>query len=178
MDKMNGDWTIKNREKKFENDFFSVFEDEVTRPDGRPGKYATIRFKPGVAVLPVDPDGFIYLTCQFRYALGCKNIEAICGAIDGDEPLEAAKRETKEELGIEADDWTSLGKIQTDTSITNSTTHLFLARKLTFGQPRREPTEEIETVRMALSEALEKVINGEITNGPTCMLILKASCPP
>ena len=99
----------------------------------------------------------------------------VCGAIDGETTLDAAKRETKEELGIEAKEWTSLGKIQTDTSITNSTSHLFLARNLSFGDPEREPTENIETVEMPLREAFEKVNSGEITNGPTCVLILKAA---
>jgi 8-oxo-dGTP pyrophosphatase MutT (NUDIX family) len=175
MNKKKGRWTIKNQEKKFENEFFTVFEDDVIRPDGTDGEYATIRFKPGVAVLPIDDHGFIYLTSQFRYALGCKNVEAICGAVDHENLLNAAKREAKEELGIEADDWVPVGKIQTDTSITNSTSHLFLARKLTFGKPHREETEDIETVKIPLSEALEKVVGGEITNGPTCVLVLKAA---
>ena len=175
MKTKNGNWTIKERKKKFANGFFTVFEDDVVRPDGKPDTYATIDFLPGIAVLPVDIERSIYLTKQFRYALERKNIEAVCGAIDGETPLDAAKRELKEELGIEAKDWTTLGKIQTDTSITNSTSHLFLARGLTFGTPEREATEDIETVKMPLDEAVEKVNSGEITNGPTCMLILRAA---
>ena len=175
METKNGDWTIKDRVKKFANGYFTVFEDDVIRPDGKPDTYATISFIPGIAVLPIDGDATIYLTRQFRYALEQKNIEVVCGAIDGETPLDAAKRETKEELGIEAKEWTSLGKIQTDTSITNSTSHLFLARNLSFGDPEREPTENIETVEMPLREAVEKVNSGEITNGPTCVLILKAA---
>lgn len=175
METKNGKWTIKDRKKKFANGYFTVFEDDVVRPDGQPDNYATIGFLPGVAVLPVDDDQNVYLTKQFRYALERKNIEAVCGAIDGETPLDAAKREAKEELGIEAEDWTSLGKIQTDTSITNSTSHLFLARNLTFRKPEREATEDIETVKMPLAEAIEKVKVGEITNGPTCVLILRAA---
>jgi len=175
METKNGSWTIKNRTKKFANGYFAAFEDDVIRPDGKPDTYATIRFLPGIAVLAIDDDRNIYLTKQFRYALERKNIEAVCGAIDGETPLEAAKRELKEELGIEAKEWASLGKIQTDTSITNSTSHLFLAEKLSFGDAKREPTETIETVKMSLREAVEKVNSGEITNGPTCVLILKAA---
>jgi len=175
METKNGNWTIKDRKKKFANGFFTVYEDDVIRPDGKPGTYATIDFLPGVAILPIDNERNVYLTRQFRYALERKNIEAVCGAIDGETPLDAAKREVKEELGIKASNWMSLGKIQTDTSITNSTSHLFLARNLTFGKPEREATEDIETVKMPLAEALEKVNRGEITNGPTCVLILKAA---
>jgi ADP-ribose pyrophosphatase len=175
MSRKNGNWTIKNTRKIFENEFFKLFEDDVVQPDGKDGKYATIRFVQGVSVLPLDDDGFIYLTKQFRYAIEREDLEVVSGAIEREEPLAAARREAKEELGIEAAEWTDLGKIESDTSITNSTAHLFLARRLTFGKPAREGTEQIETVRMKFTEALEKVMRGEITHGQTVVLILKAN---
>jgi 8-oxo-dGTP pyrophosphatase MutT (NUDIX family) len=175
MERKNGNWTIKRTRKVFENDFFKVFEDEVIQPDGKDGTYATICFARGVAVLPIDDDRFVYLTKQFRYALEREDLEVVSGAVEEEEPREAAKREAREELGIEAEDWIDLGKIESDTSITNSTAHLFLARKLTFGEPAREGTEQIETVKMKFDEALDKVMKGEITHGQTVALILKAS---
>lgn len=175
MERRNGNWTIKSTEKIFENDFFKVFEDEVIQPDGKDSTYATIRFPAGASVLPLDDDGFIYLTKQFRYALERENLEVVSGAIEDEEPLEAARREAMEELGIEAEDWKDFGIIESDTSITNSRAHLFLARKLSFKKPERESTEQIETVKMKLTEAHEKVMNGEITHGQTAVLILKTS---
>ena len=175
MSRKNGNWTIKQTLKVFENDFFKVFDDEFIQPDGKDGKYATICFVRGVSVLPIDDDRFVYLTKQFRYALEREDLEVVAGAVEDEKPLEAAKREAKEELGIEAGEWTDLGKIESDTSITNSTAYLFLARKLTFTEPAREGTEQIETVKMKFDEALEKVLKGEITHGQTVALILKAS---
>ncbi len=175
MGRKNGNWTIKETRKIFENDFFKVFEDEVIQPDGKDGKYATICFVRGVAVLPVDDKGFVYLTKQFRYAIERDDLEVVSGAVETEEPLEAARREAKEELGIEAEEWTPLGRIESDTSITNSTADLFLARKLSFGKPEREGTEQIETIKMKFDEALEKVMSGEITHGQTVVLILKAN---
>ena len=175
MGRKNGNWTIKATKKIFENSFFKVFEDEVVQPDGKDSTYATIRFPAGASVLPLDDDGFIYLTKQFRYALERENLEVVSGAIEDEEPLKAAKREAKEELGIEAEDWTDFGMIESDTSITNSRAHLFLARKLSFKEPEREGTEQIETVKMKFTEALEKVMNGEITHGQTIVLILKTN---
>src|SRR4051812_29040722 len=112
MGRKNGNWTIKHTRKIFENDFFKVFEDEVIQPDGKDGKYATIRFVQGAAVLPLDDDGFIYLTKQFRYALGREDLEVVSGAIEDENPSEAARREAREELGIEAEEWTDLGVIE------------------------------------------------------------------
>lgn len=175
MGRKNGNWTIKATKKIFENSFFKVFEDEVIQPDGKDGTYATIRFPAGASVLPLDDDGFIYLTKQFRYALEREDLEAASGAIEDEDALKAAKREAEEELGIEAEQWTDLGIVESDTSITNSRAHLFLARKLSFKKPDREGTEQIETVKMKLTEAIEKVMNGEITHGQTIILILKTS---
>lgn len=175
MAKMNGKWTVLGTEKKFENDFFKVLEDTVIKPNGEPGTYATINYKPGVSVLPIDEKDNIYLTFQFRYALGQKDLEVAAGAIDdGEEPLEAARRELKEELGISAGTWTEMGWIQGDTSITNSKAYLFTARHLRFEEPERESSEDIDMIKMPLSEAYQKILDGEITHDQTVVLILKA----
>lgn len=175
MAKMNGKWTVLDTEKKFENDFFKVLEDTVIKPTGERGTYATINYKPGVSILPIDDDENVYLTFQFRYALGQKDLEVAAGAIDdGEIPLEAARRELKEELGISAGTWTEMGWIQGDTSLTNSRAFLFTARHLRFEEPDRESSEDIETIKMPLAEAYQKVIEGEITHDQTVALILKS----
>jgi ADP-ribose pyrophosphatase len=174
VERRNGDWLIKNSKEIFRNDFFKVCVDDVIKPDGKKGEYATIRFASGVAVLPVDDEGFVYLTRQFRYAIGRIDIEAVAGSIEGEEALEAAKRETKEELGIEAEEWIDLGTIESLTSITICNSRQFLARGLTFGKTQMDGTEKIERVRIRLTDAYEMMIKGEITEGDTCILIAKA----
>lgn len=175
MEETIGDWKIKSTTKIFQNDFFRVVEDDVIQPDGGPSRYATISFKPGVAILPIDQDGSAYMTLQFRYALRRDNVEVVSGGYEPDEDvLEAARRELREELGIEADEWTPLGRIEAITSITDSHTDLFLARGLSFNKPEREATEKISPVKMTLRQALEKVLSGEITHGETCSLVMKA----
>ncbi len=176
MAREHGPWTIQESTRKYRNEFIEVCEDRVLQPDGEPGSYATVRMKPGVSVLPVDADGTVTLILQFRYALGRESLEAVSGAVDGDEPpLEAAQREAREEAGIEAEEWTDLGAVDLDTSIVHCPTQLFLARALSFTETEREGTEEMRTVRIPLAEAVRRVMQGEITHGPSCVLILKAA---
>jgi len=170
-----GPWLIRSTSKIFENAFFAVFEDDVEKPNGEEGKYATVRFNQGVAVLPIDSDGNVYLTRQFRYAIGREDLEVVAGSIDGEGALDAAKRETKEELGIEADKWIDAGIVHSLTSITQCTSRQFIARGLTFGEAENEGTEDIERVKLKLSDAVEMVCCGEITDGDTCLLIAKAA---
>jgi hypothetical protein len=94
-----GPWQVRNRVQKYSSEFVLLCENEVTRPDGQPGTYATVTLKPGVAVLPMDEDGNVHLTEQFRFALGRNSMEVASGTLeDGEDPLSAAKRELKEEL--------------------------------------------------------------------------------
>jgi len=174
MEKKNGNWTIKKTTEVFGNDFFKVFNDKVIQPNGEDGEYATIEFVPGVSVLPIDDEDFVYLTRQFRYSAGKETLEVVAGGIEDESPLAAAKREVKEELGISAEEFDEIGTIQLDNSIIKAQSTLFVARKLTFGKTDRDEAEEMEMVKISFKEAVEKVLNGEITHTPSCILLLRA----
>jgi len=176
MERKHGPWTIKSSECLHRDEFVEMWLDEVVKPDGEPGRYATMKMKPGVAVLAVDGEGFAHLVRVFRYAVGKECVEVVQGMIDdGEEALEAARRELSEELGIEARELTDFGLVDAVTSQVFSPSRVFLARGLSFGEPDRESTERMRPVKVKLDEAVRMVMDGEITQGTTCALILKAS---
>jgi 8-oxo-dGTP pyrophosphatase MutT (NUDIX family) len=175
MERRNGPWTVLGSETKYRDAFIEVVRDRVIRPDGQPGTYATAAMKPGVAVLVVDRDGTAVLTRQFRYPLGRESVEVASGGVDeGEGTTEAARREVKEELGVEAGEWTDLGRIDPDISIVRCPVALFLARGLTWGEAEREGTEAMTTLRVPFVEAVRMVEDGRITHAPTCVLLLRA----
>jgi 8-oxo-dGTP pyrophosphatase MutT (NUDIX family) len=174
MEKKNGNWTIKGTKQIFENDFFNVFEDDVIQPDGKKGTYATIKMPPGVCILPIDDEDFVYLTKQFRYSAGGETLEVAAGSVEDESALEAAKRELKEELGIKAEELEEIGKIELDNSIIKNEVTIFTARGLSFEKPDRDSSEEMEIVKIKFSEAIEKIYNGEISHSLSCVLLLKA----
>ena len=173
----NGPWKIKSTTAKYKSELLDVYEDEVVRPNGEPGTYATACVKPGVSVLPVDEDGFVYLARDFRYAVGRETIEAVAGGIDEGEPeVEAARRELKEELGIEAERFIELGQVDPMPSLVDSPSHLFLATgRLSFKEKELEAGENVRTVKLKLSDAVRMVMQSEITHGSSCVLILRAN---
>jgi len=151
----------------------------VIRPDGHPGTHSVVTLKPGVTVLAIDDEGNVYLTEEFHYGVGRITVEAVSGGIEPDEsPAETAKRELREELGIEADQWIDMGFVDPFTASVVSSTQLYVAQGLRFGEQAPEGTEQIRCVKMTLAEAVEKVIKSEITHGPSCVLILKATIGP
>jgi ADP-ribose pyrophosphatase len=174
-DKQYGPWTITGSREVFQSEFITLRNDDVLKPDGSPGTYATARVKSGVAVLPVDEHGQVYLVKQFRYAIGRDSVEVISGGIDDAEPpAEAVRREAEEEAGIVAGSWTDLGHIDLDTSIVKGPVYLFLARDLQFRETHREATEQMEILKVPYAEALRMVQESNITHSPSCVLILKA----
>lgn|SRR3989344_389799 len=176
MERKNGPWIIKDTVLKYKNSWIEVNEDQVIRPDGKPGIFGVVKMIEGACVLPIDDQGFVYLTEEFRYALGRSSIEAAGGAVDpGEEPLTAAMRELKEELGIKAEEWIDLGIVNPFTSVIYSPSQLFLAKKLSFSKTKREGTEIITLRKMRLEQAVKMVLGSKITAGPTSVLILKAA---
>jgi len=170
-----GPWTIERSEEVYRNPFIAVREDRVRQPDGQPGSYATVALPSGVAVLALDADGQVHLTRQFRYALGRESVEVVSGGrAEGEAALDAAQRELREEVGIVARDWSDLGALDLDTAIVHGPVRLFLARALTFTDTEREGTETITTLRVPFATAVQMVLDGAITHGPSCVLILKA----
>ena len=176
MGRKHGAWTIESSERIYADEFAEVWVDEVLKPDGEPGRRMTMRMKPGVAVLALDEEGFAHLVKTFRYAVGKECVEVVQGASEeGEEPDAAARRELKEELGVEAEELTDLGLVDAITSQVSSPARLFLARRLRFGEPDADSTETLKPFKVKFEEAVRMVMDGRITQGISCTLILKAS---
>jgi ADP-ribose pyrophosphatase len=174
--KTHGPWQIVGSREVYRDPWIELQKDDVIRPDGRPGTHCIVRMKLGVSVLPLDDDGTVYLTEEFHYGIGRQAIEVVSGGIEkGDTPLATAQRELAEELGIEARDWHDLGTVDPFTTIVVSPTRLFLARGLSFGTTAQEGTERIGKYQCTLVEAVEMVLDSQITHGPSCVLILKVA---
>ena len=128
----------------------------------------------GVAVIALDEEDNIYLVREYKYALGREDINLPGGGIDGEEdPLTAAKRELREELGIEAENWIALGIIHPLTTILSQTEYMFLARDISYVQKPEDTWEETTLIKVPYTRALEMVMNSEITLSASVAAILK-----
>jgi 8-oxo-dGTP pyrophosphatase MutT (NUDIX family) len=171
-----GPWQILKSHDVYRDAWMHVRKDDVIRPDGKPGTHGAVFLNPGVSVLPLDADKRVYLTEEFHYAVGRLTIEVVSGGCEPDEPsLQAARRELEEELGIQADEWVSLGSIDPFTTMLNAPADLFLARGLRFGVSRQDATEEIRCLTVSFDQAVQMVMDSRITHAPSCTVILKAA---
>lgn len=160
----------------YRNPWIGVREDQYQLDDGTPGIYSVVEVIEGSAVLPVDDGGGVWLVREYKYAVGRASLECACGGLDaGESPLDAARRELREETGLEAEEWTPLGAVDPFTSAVRGPNHLFLARGLREAGRKPDAGEVIDIVRMSLDEAVERVMAGEVTHAASCVLILKAA---
>lgn len=170
-----GSWTVLDSTMVYRNPWITVREDRVIQPDGEETTFGIVEMKPGISVLPIDDLGMVSLVRVFRYTLDRDCIEAIAGGIDGGErPEDAARRELREEAGIEAAELIDLGMTDQLTEVVVSRNWLFLARGLTFTETDRESTEEIARVRVPLAQAVAWAMDGTITHAASQALIFKA----
>ena len=156
-------------------------EDEITAP-GSPERFSRwVLEHPGaVIVLAVDDDGRAFCLRQYRHPARRRFVELPAGLLDqeGEPPLEAARRELREEARLEAEDWTLLGSTWSSPGISSEVMHLFLARGLCDVQDDDfEATHEeadMSTDWVPLTELLAAVLDGRLGDGPLVQTLLLA----
>jgi ADP-ribose pyrophosphatase len=156
--------------------------DTVRFPDGSTGELEIIRHSGAAAVLPVlgdpaGPDPMILLIRQYRYATGGFMLEVPAGRPDvsGEDWESVARRELQEEAGVIAGKLVRLTTIYTTPGFTDERIHLFMATELTTGRQSLDHDEFLEPVTLPLSQALERIRTGEITDAKTICTLLYAA---
>lgn len=171
-----GPWKILTSREVYADRYVQVGLDQVIRPDEQPGQHVVVQMKAGVCVLPLDEHGCVHLTSEFHYAIGRVSLEGVSGGIEpGEDPLETARRELQEELGLVARHWQPLVRLDPYTTIIRSPVQLYLATGLSSAPAAPEGTELIERVSLPLDEAIGLIHSGELTHAPTCVALLLAA---
>ena len=171
--------TIKSK-VAFKCKYFKVFDEDFIMPNGKKHKYYIVKEKDYVIVIAKEGDYF-YLIEQYRYTTKSKLLQVVAGAIEkGQTPLATAKRELKEEAGINAKKFKKLGWFYSEYGKSGQKAYVFLAEDLKFGKQEPDDLEkegEIKRKKLKISEVKKLIRSGKIKDHDTlaalCLFMLK-----
>ena len=174
MSDQSNPWTTLGSRSVYENPWISVREDQVLRPDGKPGIYGVVHFKcRAIGVLPVDDEGRIWLVGQHRYTLDQYSWEIPEGGGPEDEsPEEAARRELREETGLVAGHLELMAVAHLSNSVSDELAYIFRATRLSPGLSDPEGTERLQVRHLDWDEAWAMLRRGEITDSMSVIALL------
>ena len=169
-------WKTLGTTVPYSNPWISISHNDVLNPAGGKGIYGVVQFKNvAIGILPLDADNNTWLVGQYRYPLGQYSWEIPeGGSPKGTDPIESAKRELKEEVGLVAQEWQPLLEIHPSNSVTDEYGIVYIAKNLQQGEAEPEDTEELQVKKLPFAEALQMVMNGSITDSISIAAILKA----
>ncbi|WP_218153566.1 MULTISPECIES: NUDIX domain-containing protein [Amycolatopsis] len=151
----------------YRNNWMTVREDAIRRPDGSDGIYGVVDKPRYALVIPLDGDR-LHLVEQFRYPVGLRRWEFPQGTapdLAEVDPLELAARELREETGLIAGKLEDLGLLDVAPGMSSQRGRVYLATDLTEGPHEREHEEQdMRTAWFTRAEFEQLVKRGEITD--------------
>jgi 8-oxo-dGTP pyrophosphatase MutT (NUDIX family) len=168
-------WQRRSSKLIYSNPWITVREDDVITPGGSPGIYGVVETRLAVGVVALTDDNQIYLVGQYRYPVDEYSWEIPEGGSEvNEDPMETAKRELREETGVEAERWEQLGgEILLSNCFSNERGYLYVARGLREGRSEPDHTEELQVKKIPFAECLAMVERGEIKDSLTVIAVLR-----
>ena len=159
----------------YDNPWITVFDEKVLNPNGGESQYGRIHFKrKAIAIVPLDEDGNTWLVGQNRYTTDEYSWEVPMGGSDaGEDPIDTAKRELKEETGLTAGKLEQIMRLHPSNSITDEEGFVFVATNLEQGETDFDDDENLQVRKLSLVDAIEMVKRNEITDAISVAALLR-----
>ncbi|CAG1015175.1 MAG: NUDIX hydrolase [Anaerolinea sp.] len=151
-----------------------VFEEDLDLPSGAfiPG-WLKVELPDFAIIFALLEDGQVPLVRQYRRALDAFTLELPAGGIEtGEIPLITAQRELREETGVEAAEWFSMGSFTLDANRGCGVMHAFAARGAhQVAAPDHGDLGDLSLCLMPLEEVRQRWRKGQFPLAPTMLTI-------
>jgi 8-oxo-dGTP pyrophosphatase MutT (NUDIX family) len=168
-------WRILETRVVYDSPWLKFSEHQAVAPTGQPAVYGVVTFKnQAIGVVPLHADGTVTLVGQNRLPHASYSWELPeGGAPMGEDPLDGAKRELAEEVGLQAADWRPILKVEMSNSVTDEIGYGFLAMDLSPAPSAPDETEDLAVARVPFQEALAAALDGRMPDSLTVALLLR-----
>ena len=154
-----------------------VHVDDAETADGKPCKREVVDHPGGVCVAALTDNDELLFVRQYRYPYHEVCLELPAGKLEpGEDPFGAVQRELREETGCIGKDWVFCGNMYPSPGYTNEIIRLWICRvDKELGELDLDEDEAIEVEKIPVKKAAEMVMNNEIPDGKSQILVLKAA---
>ena len=175
-------WPVESRSDLHRDGWvLALRSDQVTRPGAiDEGAFRRLVVEhPGAAViLAIDEDDRVLCLRQYRHPAQHRLIELPAGVCDhpGEDPIEVARRELREEAAMQAERWTHLLSTFSSPGYSAERIHYYLAEGLSpadrgdFVLAHEEA--DLETLWVPFPELVDAILAGDVTDGPVVQVVL------
>lgn len=158
----------------------TVRRDSVLMPEGNVAQREVAETTDAAAIVAIDDSDRVCLIRHYRHPQKGFVWELPAGRLDvaNESALKTAKRELREEVGLESKSWTALTKFISSPGFATERIHLFLAQHVTAVREREELHDEERGIRVEmrpLQKAIDDVLGRKIHDGKTIAGLLLAA---
>ena len=145
-------------------------------PNGATIELEIVRHPGGAVVLALDEGDRVCLLRQYRHVVGDWIWELPAGVIEvGEDPLETAQRELREEAGLVATQWRELGTMLPSPGFCSEELFLYQAGTLSHVGADIQPDEQIEVHWHTLEQVKAMAVDGRIRDAKTLVALYRLS---
>jgi ADP-ribose pyrophosphatase len=152
----------------YKSRWLTLRKDEIITQDGVPASYEIMERGDIVTVIAKEGASFYFIE-QYRYPIGALSLELPQGFIDkGETPVQAAKRELHEEVGVTAEIMKYIGAVWVSAGYSTQQVHVFSAQGLGQSVQHLDATEsDLRVKKYTREEMVALIREGKIKNSPT-----------
>lgn len=155
-------WPVEDRETVFRSPWLSVHREAVRRPDGEVADYYLGDDGGDAVAVVAVRDGHVVLVSEYRPKIHQHVLACPAGGIeDGESPVEAARRELREETGYDADDLRVLQRYWPSVAV-EMRRYVVFATDLTPVGATPDEGEFIDVLELPVEDALDRAREDDV----------------
>lgn len=157
----------------YDGNILRLFRDEVEFPNQHKSAREVVEHSGGVSVLAENEEGKILLIKQYRYPVDEVIYEIPAGKLEiGEETVECARRELREETGYQAQNFKKLFEFFPTPGYSTEKIYIYQAENLSFVGTDLEEGEYIEVVPKTKAELKQLFNEGQIRDSKTLIAVM------